>query len=213
MNDSKRKKNIIVLFDYDGTIIDSVDLAYKIFKSISKEYGLASPKSVKHFVQFYKINFYESLLVNGLLHSKIPYFAREFRLPFIEHEKEMQVFKGMKGIIEKLSKKAKIIIITSNFSDVVKSSIKAHRLKGISKVIGADSGFSKFKTIKMIKKKYPNYKIFYIGDTCGDMIEAKKAGVKRIGVTWGYHTRKELEEAKPDFIVNKSKELLEILRN
>lgn len=207
-----KKKKIILLFDYDGTIIDSVDIAYKVFKSIAKEYGLASPKSVKHFVDLYKINFYESLIIKGLLQAQLPFFIKEFRAPFLEHEKKMRVFRGIKEVITELSKKAKIIVVTSNLSDVIKSSIKSHRIKCICAVIGSDNNIGKVEAIRKIKKKYAGSEIFYIGDTKGDMLEARKAGVKSVGVTWGYHTYKEIKEAKPDFIVEKPEELLEILR-
>lgn len=205
-----KKRKTILLFDYDGTIIDSVDIAYKVFKSIAKDYGLASPKTIKHFVELYKINFYESLIIKGLLRAQLPFFIKEFRAPFLEHEKKMRVFRGIKEVITKLSKKAKIIVVTSNLSDVIKSSIKSHRIKGISAIIGSDNYIGKVEVIRKIKRKYPKCEIFYIGDTKGDMLEARKAGVKSVGVTWGYHTKKELEEAKPDFIIDKPNQLLNI---
>ena len=34
----------------------------------------------------------------------------------------------------------------------------------------------------------------YLGDSNVDMITARNAGIKPIGVSWGYRTRKELEE-------------------
>ncbi|MBI2632741.1 HAD family hydrolase [Candidatus Pacearchaeota archaeon] len=208
---NRKKRLIILLFDYDGTIIDSVNLAYKIFKNIAKEYGLASPKSIKHFVEFYNINFYESLLTRGLLKIHLSKFINEFRQPFLDYEKKMKIFPYMKETIKKLSKKAKIFIITSNLSDVIESSIKAHKIEHVSAVIGADNGIGKVNAIKLIKKRFPKAIIYYIGDTSGDMIEAKKAGVKTIGVTWGYHSRLKLKETDPDFIVSAPKDLLKII--
>jgi phosphoglycolate phosphatase len=53
--------------------------------------------------------------------------------------------------------------------------------------------------------------LFYIGDTLGDIHEAHEARVKSIAVTWGYHSRKELEKIKPDYIVDRPKALLNVL--
>jgi phosphoglycolate phosphatase len=41
-----------------------------------------------------------------------------------------------------------------------------------------------------------------IGDTVHDMRMARAAGVKAIGVAWGYHAVVELEEAGADIIVD-----------
>ncbi len=51
---------------------------------------------------------------------------------------------------------------------------------------------------------------YYIGDTAGDVREAKQAGVKAVAVTWGWHSRETLEAAGPDFIVQEPEDLLKI---
>jgi phosphoglycolate phosphatase len=51
-----------------------------------------------------------------------------------------------------------------------------------------------------------------IGDTQYDMAMAVGAGVRAIGVEWGYHTGKELREAGADAVVASTAELKELLR-
>lgn len=53
----------------------------------------------------------------------------------------------------------------------------------------------------------PNESIM-IGDRMHDIIGAKEAGIKSIGVTFGYAEDGELEESGADFIVESSSELL-----
>ena len=50
-----------------------------------------------------------------------------------------------------------------------------------------------------------------IGDTSFDMTMAKHAGVRAIGVTWGYHETEELREAGADGIAETMQELHEVL--
>lgn len=50
-----------------------------------------------------------------------------------------------------------------------------------------------------------------IGDRCHDVAGAKCNDMASIGVTWGYGSRQELEEAAADFIVDSPAELLELL--
>jgi phosphoglycolate phosphatase len=50
-----------------------------------------------------------------------------------------------------------------------------------------------------------------IGDRKYDIIGARKSGVRSIGITWGYGSRTELEEAGADIIANSPEELLKLL--
>lgn len=54
---------------------------------------------------------------------------------------------------------------------------------------------------------------FFITDTSGDVREGKEAGIKTIATTWGYHTKEELVEAKPDYIVDDVQQLEVLLVN
>ncbi len=51
-----------------------------------------------------------------------------------------------------------------------------------------------------------------IGDTSFDMAMARAAGVRAIGVAWGYHDAAELSEAGAETVVQSPGELAEILR-
>jgi phosphoglycolate phosphatase len=49
-----------------------------------------------------------------------------------------------------------------------------------------------------------------VGDMAVDILMGANAGAKTCGVTWGNGTRKELQEAGADFIIDGMKELIEI---
>lgn len=50
----------------------------------------------------------------------------------------------------------------------------------------------------------------YFGDTAVDMDTAHAAGLKAVGVLWGYRPRTELEEAKAEIIIEKPVEILSL---
>jgi phosphoglycolate phosphatase len=52
-----------------------------------------------------------------------------------------------------------------------------------------------------------------IGDTAHDIRMARAAGVRSVGVTWGFHTRAEIEAAGADLICDTFAELEQILEN
>lgn len=51
----------------------------------------------------------------------------------------------------------------------------------------------------------------YLGDTCVDMETAHRAGLRAVGVLWGYRPRTELEEAKAEIIIEQPREILSII--
>lgn len=53
--------------------------------------------------------------------------------------------------------------------------------------------------------------IYMIGDREYDIIGGKHHGLKTIGVSYGYGKENELEQIKPDVIVNQPKEILKVL--
>jgi len=132
---------------------------------------------------------------------------------FVEYQHKIKSFRGMIEVIKKLSQENMIIIVSSNISEVIKNFLKENKLEShVKDIIGIEKESSKVEKIKQSKRKYgiDNEHIFYIGDTKGDIIEGKKARVKTIAVTWGYHNRDKLREENPDFIVNSPKELLKL---
>ena len=50
--------------------------------------------------------------------------------------------------------------------------------------------------------------VWMVGDTATDVETAKRAGVKAIGVTWGFRTRDELIAAGADRIIDRPAELV-----
>lgn len=51
----------------------------------------------------------------------------------------------------------------------------------------------------------------YLGDTNVDMITAHRAGLKAVGVLWGYRTREELESEHAEYIIKHPAELLNLI--
>ena len=52
----------------------------------------------------------------------------------------------------------------------------------------------------------------YFGDTNTDMQTGKAAGMKTVGVTWGFRTREELEENHADILIDTPQEIAALVR-
>jgi phosphoglycolate phosphatase len=203
---------MFIIFDYDGTLSDTFEFNYQVIKKY-----LATQKitkfTKKYFVWIGVRNPFERFKEFGLLEKQIKGLVLNLEKESLKNKSTL-IFPGIKNIIKKLSKNNKIIVITSNTDKVVKKFLKKNKLeKYILEILGADSETSKVKKIKSIIKKYKVKKsdIIYIGDTAGDIYEAKMAGVKTLAVTWGFSYLKYLKASKPDYLINDPKQILKVI--
>jgi phosphoglycolate phosphatase-like HAD superfamily hydrolase len=52
---------------------------------------------------------------------------------------------------------------------------------------------------------------FYVGDTAGDIEAGKYAGLKTIGISWGFQDEAKLEASHPDFLISDIIQIKDIL--
>ncbi|MBI4765791.1 MAG: HAD family hydrolase [Deltaproteobacteria bacterium] len=202
----------ILLFDYDGVIVDSLEVFRDRVISTCKRYGSKNIISKEDFLTLFNGNFYEKLMESGIPKEKIPQMILDFQIG-LDEQKNIRLFDGVKEMLEKLSRNNRLIIITSNVTRVIEESLKLKNMTCFEEILGADKETSKVKKIKMMKSKHKGCSIYYIGDTRGDILEGKKAGIKTIAITWGWHSQDQLGEEQPDFMVDSPQALVKLFEN
>jgi phosphoglycolate phosphatase len=205
-------KNILI-FDYDGVIVDSFHIFMDNFMYACKKEGGEHIATKDDFLKLFENNMYESMFAMGMTKEEILRIVYHMRDALIRNQNKIKPFKGISHVLEVLSKTNMLFIVTSNESEVVEKYLKTQNLFGFFKEIyGSDKSVSKIEKILEIKDKNPGCNYFYIGDTQGDIIEGKKSGVKVIAVTWGWHEKNKLKKVTPDFIVDYPKNIEKILK-
>ena len=207
------KKMKILLFDFDGTICNSKIVTKKILTVIYAKYLNRKLDSRDEINDFFDGNAFDKLLEKGASKSEIPNIQKYCKKEFENNCGNLAIFDGMRSVLYKLSKVGKLIIITSNHKDIVTKVLAKSKIDYIKSVLGSENATSKIDKIISIKHRYPDAELFYIGDTNGDMYEGKKAEVKTIAVSWGYHSHKHLLKSNPDYVVDSPKELLKLFKN
>ena len=204
-------KNVLI-FDYDGVIVDSFEIFMTNFIEACKKEGWSSIATKDDFLKLFENNMYESMYEIGMTKEEILRIVFRMRDALIQNQDKLKPFSGITYVLKVLSKKYLLFIVTSNETQVVEKYLRSQKLFGFfKKIYGSDSGASKIEKILSIKKNNPNCNYFYIGDTQGDILEGIKSGVKTAAVGWGWHDKEKLKIVSPDFIINNPKDLLKIL--
>lgn len=209
-----------ILFDLDGTITDSgegitksVQYALKFFgilednlKELNKFIG---PPLKDSFKRYYKFDDEKAEI--GLLKYREYYTVKGIF--------ENNLYDGIIELLEILKKNNKKIILATSKPEVyAKEILKYFKIdEYFTFVAGAD-----FEETRVNKGDVINYaiqsanisdlsKVVMIGDREHDIIGAKENNVKSIGVLYGYGDVIELTQARADYIVKNTSELLNIL--
>jgi phosphoglycolate phosphatase len=197
----------LIMFDYDGTIVDSLRVFCDASVAVFARNGYAQYATCERALAFLDGNWFEGLAAAGLSPEVIDELEDEFSA--LASEDAPRPFEGMPELIERLARRNAVVVITSSRSDDVRHVVAEHRLQGISEVLGADTATSKLVKIRMARERHGNgLKPWYVGDTVGDIVEAKAAGVGSIGVGWGWQGAEKLRAAEPDLMAYSPDDLL-----
>lgn len=201
-----------VIFDFDGTLADSLPLVMDLFYKWSKLGPLPDKtiqtlrnKSIKEVLVYFKIPMW-----------KVPGLLVKGRVDLGRRLAEVPLFTGMDSVIEKLhSEGNQIFLMSSNSSVNVANFLKNNKIDGyFTEVYGNAGIFGKASVMKRIIQKYRlNPKDCYsIGDEIRDIEAAKKAGITSIAVRWGYNGEQILKAHKPDHFAAKPADLIKIIK-
>ncbi|MDY0219032.1 MAG: HAD-IA family hydrolase [Candidatus Cloacimonas acidaminovorans] len=202
-----------LLFDFDGTIADSLQLGLKIANNLAPQFGY--PPFTENDIQHFR----------SLTWHKI---AREMQIPFYKIPKIVTIaFKEYKrliselepcaGIVEMLNelalKEIPMALLSSNTVENVHLFLTNHKIDSFLWIEGTSGILNKAKDIKkrLKKHKISTNEVIYIGDEIRDIEAAHNCRLKVIAVTWGFHTAEFLASYKPDYLVNEPKEIIEIV--
>ena len=205
------KDRKLFLFDFDGVLADSLDLYAEAVARCLERIGTPIVKNREDYLALFEGNFYESMAARGVDLAAFAQAAKEI-LPGIDSG-AMKPFDGLIPVLDALQKDHLLAVISSNGSRTIRRMLERFGFDPyFEEVLGSDFLFSKKDKIDYALAKYgiPPERTFYIGDTTGDIVEARAAGVRTVAVTWGWHSRERLVAAHPDFLVETPEVLLSV---
>ena len=212
----------LVIFDLDGTLLDTIgDLAASC-DAVLWQNGLP-----QHTTDEYRQMIGGGIrrLVEAAIpeHLRLPEFVEKVRQDFMAHYVEhidihTRPYDGIPALVAALTERGVKVAVASNkfqsgteqlvrtfFPDVEFVAVHGQRdgvpLKPDPQIdleIIAAAGVEPSETM-------------HIGDSGVDMQTACAAGVKAVGVTWGFRSREELSEGGADVIVDTPEQILQLL--
>jgi len=201
----------LLLFDFDGVLVDSLDVYEKTVTLCLAKINHPLKRGRQEFLELFDGNFYEMLAQKGVDLDK--FMTASVDILSQVNYSEIKPFDAMRPVLQELKKKHCLIVISSNDTPTIREALRLYGFEDIfQEILGSDFMLSKKDKILYAIKKYSVMPsdIYYIGDTIGDIKEGKQAGIKTIGITWGWHDKIKMASSNPDYLFDNPQELLQL---
>lgn len=217
-----RRSNLLLIFDLDGTLIDSSQDLATSMNATREHFGM--PPLDPNLIFSYVGNGAPILVQRALgpgaseetVAEALTFFLKFYRTHALEHTK---LYDGVRHAVEALADQNHALAILTNKPVRISTDIIA--------ALGLDSKFRKVYGGDSFPSKKPDpigiqtlrdetgagtSETLMIGDSAVDIQTARNAGVSSCGVAWGFQPES-FDANPPDFLVRRPQELLEIVNS
>jgi phosphoglycolate phosphatase len=193
----------LLVFDWDGTIIDSARSIAECIRLAAGDVGLEVPtmEQASHVIG---LGLHDALrhAVPALAPERTPEFVERYRQHFRAREESMALFAGMRELIASLCRERMLGIATGKSRRGLDRSLESTGLRPYFKASRcADETHPKphpamlLELMKELDCAAEN--MLMIGDTSHDLEMARAAGIDALAVTYGAHAEEGLRSCQP----------------
>src|SRR5262245_37882884 len=209
----------LLVFDWDGTIIDSASTIADCIREASRELGLPvpAPEQARHVIG---LGLQDALTgaVPDLPPERYPEFVAAYRQHFTVRKDAMQLFAGMRELLDALSRSHILAVATGKSRRGLDRDLDIQNLKGYYTASRcADETNPKPHPAMLLELMgeldVGQQQTLMIGDTSHDMEMARAAGVDALAVSYGAHPEAGLRACAPLHCVADVQSLATWLKN
>lgn len=203
-----------VLFDWDGTLIDSYQADSQAYLAMFRELGFTW--GLKDLEIHYSPDWYVVYRAAGIPEEHWDRADRLWRLHYAKHPSLL--VPGARRVLRSLARRYALGLVTSGDRNRVCMQLRKFGLtrKFRARVCGGDTQEKKPHPAPLMlalrKMKLTPEQCVYVGDTPEDLQMARAAGMPAIAVLGPFPTEKRLRAAKPEFLLKKLEDLPHFLR-
>lgn len=199
-----RKKFDLIVFDWDGTLMDSTATIVTCIQAAAKDLGLPVPGN-KQAAYVIGLGLHEAMqaVLPGLDAKDYPHMVERYRFHYLTKDRGLTLFDGVREMLTDLSQQGYFLAVATGKSRV-----------GLNRALDSANLLSLFDATrcadKTFSKPHPAMlqeltrelgqdmaRTVMVGDTTHDLQMAINARAAGIAVHYGAHSPPELEELNP----------------
>ncbi len=204
----------VILFDFDGTIANSIDTGITIINRLAKDFGYKQ-LDLDEIKRLQNLSSREIVKQSKVSIFALPFLVRRFQAELNREIQNLHPIPGMREALLTLKQHGdRLGIISSNSEENVRAFLKAQSLESVFDWVSSSPKiFGKSRVIKQVirQNRLDPQTVFYVGDETRDIEAAKKSKVRSIAVSWGFNSRQALAAYQPDFLIQHPQEFAGII--
>lgn len=189
-----------IIFDLDGTLWDSRDTVLLAWNNVMKQYP-----QVKNEVTKEDLRGTMGLQIQNIGEKLFPYLEKNVQECVLEECFKLEIeyleeqggilYENVEHVLETLSKKYKLYIVSNCQHGYIEAFYKYHKLEKyfLDYENPGRTGLSKGENIKLVIERNHLTKPVYVGDTEGDLHASKYAGIPFVHAKYGFGQVSEYE--------------------
>ncbi len=203
-----------MVFDFDGTIADTLGETRRIFNEIAPDYGIREVEeheiaSLRH------LSLKQILAELNIPKRRVPSIIARGTGMMRANIDHLQLIEGMHGVLTELRKHVESFgILTSNSTANVDVFLRNHGLRDHFEFVSSTSKLTgKARHLRAIRKTFSlkNEQMLYIGDELRDVKAAQKAKIPHAAVSWGFNSRESLAKENPTYLFDEPESFLRLI--
>lgn len=205
-----------LLFDLDGTLIDSSNLILDAFHHTSQTHNL--PQTKADFFHHLKLGRVKEEIYEEFIDSKdIDHLITTHNIFQNTHLERIEIFADVQDVLHTLHEKGfQLGIVTTKGKARVEPLLQMHELAHYFETVITLEDITNpkphpepiLKALEILKIKPEEAAM--IGDSPADIKAGKAAGVKTVAVTYGFYGEN-IHQLNPDYVIGEIKELITLV--
>lgn len=187
-----------VIFDFDGTIVDSLAAVIRVLEQIK---GVKKPMSEAEVEKLENLSMWQVARAMKVPLWKVPAIVVRGRHLFHGHMENVRVHPGMTELIAMLHDKMPLFVLSTNRSKNIEKYLTMHGLdRYFTRIYGEANPLSKVRKMRELlsREGLDARDTLCVGDEIIDIKSAHKIGMPVAAVTWGFSSHEGLAAHKPE---------------
>jgi phosphoglycolate phosphatase len=194
-----------VIFDFDGTLVDSFGLSMRLSNMLAPQYGFRTVRD-SEVPTLKKLSLPELFRHLEFPLYKLPVILAKARREMGQEIEAIQLFEGICQMLDRLRAAGiHLGIVTSNSLSNVQACLARNGvIEKFDFIHAAKNLFGKHRTLRnLIKKRtLSSDSVIYVGDEGRDIEASRRVNIPVIAVSWGFQDREQLRVMSPDFLAD-----------
>ncbi len=200
----------LVLWDFDGTLADTLSVAVEFFNEQAEREGwrpILNPQQAR------ELHLGQIIRQHGVPLRRLPSLVWKWYGQWGEVVERCRLFPGVAEVLRRLRSAGCVLgVLSSNVEACIRGCLRHNQVEDVFAFVeGGSPLFGKARRLRRALKRSPRplRSVLYVGDEARDVEAAREVGVDVAAVTWGLNSENLLRQFAPTYLVRRPDELLE----